>query len=43
MVFRKISNNKKRTIYIKGTDQLCKVVKLSVQCCGKILQDSFET
>ena len=28
---------------IKGTDRLCKVVKLSMQCCGQILYDSFET
>ena len=27
----------------KGTDRLCKVVELSMQCCGKILKDSFET
>ena len=26
---------------IKGTDRLCKVAKLSMQCCGQILQDSF--
>ena len=28
---------------LKGTDRLCKVVKLSVQCCGQILKVSFET
>ena len=22
---------------LKGTDRLCKVVKVSMQCCGKIL------
>ena len=27
----------------KGTDRLCKVVELSMQCCGKLLSDSFET
>ena len=27
----------------KGTDRLCKVVELSMQCCGHILSDSFET
>ena len=27
----------------KGTDRPHKVVKLSMQCCGQILQDSFET
>ena len=27
---------------LKGTDRLCKVVKLSMQCCGQILEDSFE-
>ena len=27
----------------KGCDQLCKVVELSMQCCGKLLLDSFET
>ena len=25
--------------YIKGTDRLCKVVELSMQCCGQILKD----
>ena len=33
----------KHIISIKGTDRLCKVVKLSMQCCGQILQGSFET
>ena len=28
---------------IKGSDRLCKVVNLSMQCCGKLLSDSFET
>ena len=28
--------------FFKGTDRLCKVGKLSMQCCGQILQDSFE-
>ena len=27
---------------LKGTDRLCKVVKLCMQCCGQI-QDSFKT
>ena len=27
----------------KGSDRLCKVAELSMQCCGKLLQDSFET
>jgi len=27
---------------IKGSDRLCKVVELSIQCCGKLLSDSFE-
>ena len=27
----------------KGSNQLCKVVELSMQCCGKLLSDSFET
>ena len=27
----------------KGSDQLCKVVELSMQSCGKLLSDSFET
>ena len=27
----------------KGSDRLCKVVELSMQSCGQILQDSFET
>ena len=27
----------------KGSDRLCKVVKLSMQCSGKLLSDSFET
>ncbi len=28
---------------LKGSDRLCKVVELSMQCCGKLLSDSFET
>ena len=28
---------------VKGSDRLCKVVELSMQCCGKLLSDSFET
>ena len=31
------------TNIIKGSDRLCKVVELSMQCCGKFLSDSFET
>ena len=27
----------------KGSDRLCKVVELSMQYCGQILKDSFET
>ncbi len=26
--------------FLKGSDQLCKVVELSMQCCGKLLSDS---
>ena len=29
--------------FVKGSDRLCKVVALSMQCCGKLLSDSFET
>jgi len=28
---------------LKGSDRLCKVVELSMQCCVKLLSDSFET
>ena len=27
----------------KGSDRLCKVVELSMQSCGQILEDLFET
>ena len=27
----------------KGSDRLCMIVELRMQCCGKILPDSFET
>ena len=27
----------------KGSDWLCKVVELSMQCCEKLLSDLFET
>ena len=27
----------------KGSDRLCKVVELSMQCCENLLSDSFET
>ena len=30
-------------VCFKGSGRLCKVVKLSMQCCGKLLSDSFET
>ena len=30
-------------LLLQGTDRLCKVVKLSMRCCGKTLKDSFET
>ena len=33
----------KKGFEFKGTDRQCKVVKLSMQCCGQILQDSFES
>ena len=29
--------------WFEGIDRLCKVVELSIQCCGKLLSDSFET
>ena len=28
-------------LLLKGSDWLCKVVELSMQCCGKLLSDSF--
>ena len=28
---------------LNGIDRLCKVVELSMQCCGKLHSDSFET
>ena len=34
---------KKIYICIKGSDRLCKVVELSMQWCGILLSDSFET
>ena len=34
--------SEKKFVFIE-TDRLCKVVKLSMQCCGQILKDSFET
>ena len=33
----------KQLFQLKGSDWLCKVVELSMQCCGKLLSDSFET
>ena len=30
-------------VVFKGSDRLCKVVELSMQCCGKLLSNSFET
>ena len=32
-----------KTDQLKGSDRICKVVKLNMKCCGKILYDSFET
>ena len=44
----KFSSQKNDVIFhnfdqIKGSDRLCKVVELSMQFCGKLLSDSFET
>ena len=30
-------------LFLKGSDWLCKVVELSMQYCGTLLSDSFET
>ena len=30
-------------VILKGGDRLCKVVELSMYCCGTLLLDSFET
>ena len=32
-----INKNYKLNEILKGTDRLCKVVELSMQCCGQIL------
>ena len=29
--------------FLKGSDRLCKIVEPSMQCCGKLLSDLFET
>ena len=34
---------KKLRFCLKGSDRLCKVAELSMQCCGKLLSDLFET
>ena len=28
--------------FLKGSDRLCEIVELRMQCCGKLLSDSFE-
>ena len=33
----------KLILLFKVTDRLCKVVELSMQCSGQILEDTFET
>ena len=33
----------KQTNIFKGSNRLCKVVELSMQSCGQILKDLFET
>ena len=38
-----IKYDKLCTSSVKGSDRLCKVVELSMQYCGKLLSDSFET
>ena len=30
-------------LMLKGSDRLCKVLELSMHCCGKLLSDSFKT
>ena len=38
-----LTKNKWNYSIFKGSGRLCKVVKLSMQCCGKLLSDSIET
>ena len=38
-----MSNSQPYSWNLKGSDRQCKVVELSMQCCGKIISDSFET
>ena len=40
--FRQTLIDKFVIFLIKGSDRLCKVVELSMQCCGILLSDSFE-
>ena len=39
----KLERERQYRIVINGTDRQCKVVELSMQCCGKLLSYSFET
>ena len=36
-------SNNEGDIAFKGTDRLCKVVKLSMQCCRQIIWNSIKT
>jgi len=42
-IFRSLDSNQRSRRIFKETDRLCKVVELGMQCCGKLLSDSFET
>ena len=39
----KVGERKGLNTFFKGSDRLCQVVELRMQCCGKLLLDSFET
>ena len=41
VLFQNIYQN--NMFIFKGSDRLCKVVELSMQYCGQILKDLFET
>ena len=38
-----IDVNDNGIVNVKGSDRQWKAVELSMQCCGKLLSDSFET
>ena len=41
--FNEYCMSNSQRVHFKGSNRLCKVVELGMQCCGKLLSNSIET